>query len=105
MNDNSPEWLLSLRALVAAQPTPAFATQVAIGLQVDGADYCFDSSGREVNSQSVTAWLIGSSELFIQLSQELITPQQAFVEGRLHLKGDPEVLCGVSLLFERLPVV
>jgi hypothetical protein len=105
MGDNSSEWILSLRALIATRPYPVFTTPATIGLRVDGSTYCFDTSGREVSTQSVNCWLMGSKELFIQLSQGVITPQEAFIGGRLQLRGEPELLCGVSLLFERLSVL
>lgn len=102
MTGVAPEWFLSLRALLATNPPPFLVPPTMMGFRIGADEFCCDTSGREVAARGVTTWLIASKELFAELSQGVTTPQEAFVTGALQLQGDPDTLCAVSVLFERL---
>lgn len=102
MTSVAPEWFLSLRALLTTNPPPFLASPATMGFRVGADEFCCDASGREVSARAVTTWLIAPKELFAELYQGITTPQEACAAGALQLQGDPDTLCAVSVLFERL---
>ena len=101
MSDICPDWLLSLRALMATSSPPALAVPIRVGFRVDGAEFCCDSTGRAVEPRSATGWFEGASKVFEELCRGETTPQKACADGRLQVSGDAEVLCWVSMLWRR----